>query len=415
MLVAALIGVGVAWAINAKRFGTEARFGPFRSGSNTPIESLQLQSSLESPADQSPDGQPIAEVIGEPAHDFGIMAVGSTAQHSFVIANNGDAPLELRVGPSTCKCTVGELASNTIAPGEQSEVRLGWKVQTDDDQFSQSASILTNDPLQTELRFRITGKAVQDIEIVPASWSFGEAAPDEPLEVVGKIYSFLDHDIRPTELKYSDEELNELAEFEVRPFEPIAETDGVRAAARQGFEVRVTIAPGFRQGRFLRRFAFCFERDDAGGQTSASASRDQDREQCVFVPTRGRVAGALSMVENTNLQRIGEAYLYDFGRIRQNDDTRRNAFVVLKGSERDNTSLRIGEVSPAGSVRAALGEPRGDGPKVLIPLEIELIPGRKPIRRLGKGKDDYGSVWIESDNPRVPKMRVALKFSLDGR
>lgn len=410
MFLAALVGVGAAWAINQRRFGTEARFGPFRSGMDAPLDAIEGLS----PSAALTDDQPVAEVVGEAKHDFGIMAIGSTGQHTFVISNTGTAPLELRVGPSTCKCTVGELAVDRIEPGAETEVRLAWKAESDNAEFSQSALILTNDPLHTELRFQVTGKVVQDLEVVPAIWSFGEAAADEPLQVVGKIYNFMDHDIRPTELKFSDEELAPLAQFEVTPFDPAAETDGAYRVARQGFEVQVTISPGFRQGPFSRRFAFGFARIEAEDESIASDGSDEPPSP-LFVPTSGRVVGALSMVENSRLRPLGESYLYDFGRIGENDDTKGRAFVVLKGSERDSTNLRIGKVSPEGTVQATLGEPRGSGSTILIPLEIELVPGPRPVRRLGTAKDDYGSVWIESDNPKVPKMRVALKFFLDGR
>ena len=32
--------------------------------------------------------------------------------------------------------------------------------------------------------------------------------------------------------------------------------------------------------------------------------------------------------------------------------------------------------------------------------------------RLGKNKEDYGMVWIESNNPAVPKMRIGVKFAI---
>ena len=51
----------------------------------------------------------------------------------------------------------------------------------------------------------------------------------------------------------------------------------------------------------------------------------------------------------------------------------------------------------------------------LYPLELELIPGEELIERLGNDNEDYGSVWIESDNPKVTKMRVALKFAIEPR
>jgi hypothetical protein len=52
---------------------------------------------------------------------------------------------------------------------------------------------------------------------------------------------------------------------------------------------------------------------------------------------------------------------------------------------------------------------------VLYPLEIELVRSEEPVERLGNSKDDYGSIWIESDNPKVTKMRIALKFAIEGR
>ncbi|MCG8652715.1 MAG: hypothetical protein MI861_22945, partial [Pirellulales bacterium] len=80
------------------------------------------------------------------------------------------------------------------------------------------------------------------------------------------------------------------------------------------------------------------------------------------------------------------------------------------------TNLKIGEVSPSSVIKATLGEPTaGQGSMKLFPLEIEIVPGEEAIARLGKNKDDYGNVWIESDNPKVTKMRIAVKFAVDPR
>jgi hypothetical protein len=51
----------------------------------------------------------------------------------------------------------------------------------------------------------------------------------------------------------------------------------------------------------------------------------------------------------------------------------------------------------------------------LYPLEIEFMPGEETVARLGIHSKDYGQVIIESDNPKVTKMRIALKFSVEGR
>ena len=111
----------------------------------------------------------------------------------------------------------------------------------------------------------------------------------------------------------------------------------------------------------------------------------------------------------------GGGYVYDFGRITKDDPLKVKTFVVLKGSDRDNTNLSVGEIYPDGVVKATLGEPKGRGSMKLYPLELELIPGKELIERLGNDNEDYGSVWIESDNPKVTKMRVALKFAIEPR
>jgi hypothetical protein len=77
--------------------------------------------------------------------------------------------------------------------------------------------------------------------------------------------------------------------------------------------------------------------------------------------------------------------------------------------------LRVGETDPAGVVKATLGEPKGQGSMKLFPLEIELVPGPEPVERMARNRDDFGSVWIESDNPKVTKMRIGLKFAIEAK
>ena len=69
---------------------------------------------------------------------------------------------------------------------------------------------------------------------------------------------------------------------------------------------------------------------------------------------------------------------------------------------------------PEGVIKATLGEAKDRGTMTLYPIEIELIPGKDPIERLGTTKDDYGSIWIESDNPKITPMRIAIKFAIEG-
>ena len=75
----------------------------------------------------------------------------------------------------------------------------------------------------------------------------------------------------------------------------------------------------------------------------------------------------------------------------------------------------VGDVVPDSVINASLGEPIGRGSMTLYPLNIEFTPGADTVERLGNNSKDYGQIMIESNNPKVTKMQIALKFSLEGR
>ncbi len=411
MLVSAVAGITVAWAVNYQRFGHRtARFGPFTvDGELTPDNVIAyLNKDL-------PEGRARVELVGDNKHDFGMMAPGSTGEHVFVIKNVGEDDLRLRLGASTCKCTLGELDREALAPGEQTEVKLSWTVKEGESNFAQSAQLITNDPARVVIQLEIVGKVIHDVDVVPETLTF-EVATGEPIELSGTIYSFLDSDIKPTTMKFSSDEMTEYSEFEVEPFQPTEEADGIRAAARQGFRVNIKIKPGLRQGAVSQNFMFGFVRLDENGEVIPAAEGDLDANDYIVAPIKGSIIGPLGMIANSKLKgQPGGGYVYDFGKLGRDDPLIAKTFVVLKGTERENTNLTVGEVYPDDVIKATLGEPKGRGSMKLFPLEIELIPGSETIERLGKAKDDYGSVWIESDNPKVTKMRVAIKFLLEGR
>ena len=413
MLISGLLGLGSAWMVHQYRYGRGSQFGPFSTSNDLTADTVPAH--LDSLAPKS--GNPKLTVIGnQTVHDFGIMAPGAEGERTFEILNEGKSNLTLRVGASTCKCTIGALEKEVLAPGETTTIKLSWTVTTGVDLFSQSAQIMTNDPAIPALTLAIIGQIVQDVAIVPPSWTFGETAAGDPIDVGGTIYNFMQHDLKPVETSFSNPELNARADFSIEPFHPTKQQDGVRGTARQAFRIRAKIdGAGIRQGAMSTQLVVQFQKlDDDGSPLSQSESKN-DPLFDVFVQVKGSVVGSLSMILNEKIKEVSGNYIYDFGRIEKNDPLTATAFVVLKGNERDNVNLRIGEVYPDSVVKAKLGEPKGSGSMKLFPLQIELVPGTESVERRGLSKDDYGSIWIESDNDKVSRMRVALKFSLDGR
>ena len=69
--------------------------------------------------------------VDRPVHNFGRLDPLTTHQHTFVICNDGDAPLELSEGSTTCKCTVANLTQGTVPPGGKAHVVMQWNTGRD--------------------------------------------------------------------------------------------------------------------------------------------------------------------------------------------------------------------------------------------------------------------------------------------
>lgn len=434
-LLAVGIGSATAVAINQSRYGyRDSQFGPFTVGGEVTPANLPEHVKMFSETN-APSAEKVGkvEIEGDLTHDFGVMSPGEEGERQFIIRNVGEGPLRLRVGASTCKCTLGELDKSVLEPGEETQITLTWTVKPGAAEFGQSAQVLTNDPSRVAITLRIKGKIVEDFQLVPQTWTFGEVATGDAFEVTGTIYNFMKTKIETTDVKFTSDDMNELADFKIEPLKKADFAEGTENAL-QAFRVTATVKTGLRQGNISQNLLVGYNSlnksgevvgiaddpdaedfDAGGGDESASTEVAETRTPAITVPVRGRIVGTLRMLESSKLTQSDGEYIYDFGRLGKEDSLVAKTFVVLKGEQRDNTKLSVGETKPDSVVRATLGEPKGRGSMVLYPLEIELVPGDQPIERMGKNSSDYGSVWIESDNPKVSKMRVILKFAIEGR
>ncbi|EMI40788.1 MULTISPECIES: DUF1573 domain-containing protein [Pirellulaceae] len=403
-LVIAAIGIGIGLKINNDRYGHyEPAFGPITFHGD-----VDASNAMASMASQWSDTFPKVELPNGNVYDFGVMEPEEKGEHIFIVKNVGDDTLKLKVGASTCKCTVGELGTENLEPGEQTEVKMSWTVKTNESSFGQSAELRTNDPSQVAIRFEIQGQVVRQVQIVPEQVTFGETAAGEDVDFVVKVFNYLGQPMRASEVKFGDETIDELAEFDVTTFTP-SEDDGVNEAAEQAFRVAVKLKPGLKQGPVNRNMMLTLMPEDAEDD-------DVSKGRVVYIPVTGRIVGALSMLPNSRLKGVsGGGYMYDFGIVEDEDSMTAKAFVVLKGAEQAATKLSIGEIEPAEFIEASLNEPVGQGKMTLYTLQLKLKPGAKNVERLGMGKGDFGYVMIESDNPKVPALKLLLKFALSAR
>ncbi|MEZ6091515.1 MAG: DUF1573 domain-containing protein [Pirellulaceae bacterium] len=117
-------------------------------------------------------------VVPESVHDFGMMDPLCEAMHSFDIRNEGDAPLVLTGGSTSCKCTLMEGGTQVIDPGESSKVTLFWNSGRKQDYYEQNASIRANDPLMPEINLKIRGKVRFEVGTSVDEVNFVNLQPD---------------------------------------------------------------------------------------------------------------------------------------------------------------------------------------------------------------------------------------------
>ena len=125
---------------------------------------------------------PIA-VIEDHVHEFGNMEPHQKREHTFVIRNDGTAPLKIRAGESSCKCTIGKVGSEIVRPGGESTILLSWHTTTETKLFAHEAEILTNDPNHPVLVCRVQGTVLQRIETSPETFSFSGVSPGTDSEM----------------------------------------------------------------------------------------------------------------------------------------------------------------------------------------------------------------------------------------
>ena len=223
---------------------------------------VTAENAVEQIEQKLPQGLAKVEMVSSPTHNFGVMSPNQEGEHAFTIKNVGDEPLTLRVGATTCKCTLGSLTKDSLQPGEETDIKLNWTIKTDSNEFSQSAQLHTNDPQKPVIDLAVSGRVVRDIEMVPKALSFGEIASGESIELTLKVYNYMDYDIQPAELKFSSDEMTELSTFQVDAYQPSTEEDQEHVDARQAFRVKVTIEPGLQQGSVSQNLLFGFESAD---------------------------------------------------------------------------------------------------------------------------------------------------------
>lgn len=295
----------------------------------------------------------IGQSEGDLTYDFGEMAVNQELEYAFVIKNEGEGPLKIKGGPSTCKCTLSDLDVQTIPPGEETEVKLTWKPPRSYDEFRQQAKVYTNQPDRREVLLTVTGQVLNEILVEPRGvWSAGPLSEGETAEVGGYVFS----------PKYADFELTEVVEapdYVDVTWEPLSEAELEDMMSRSGYAVTVSIRPEMPLGRFT-------------GQIRIGTNTDVI--ETIELGVSGSRAGPISIIGSGF---IASEMTLNAGTFKSSEGLTRNLTVLVdKGRE----PLEVTEVTtdPPGMADVRVTPKTNTGTKDIYVMTVTVPPGVKP-------------------------------------
>ncbi|MEX0938148.1 MAG: DUF1573 domain-containing protein [Pirellulales bacterium] len=380
-----LIGSAVGIGSTAVQLG---KFDPDQQdllAANVRVSQLEL-------ADK--DGPLPKVVVEQVEYNFGSMEFGTSMSHDFAFRNDGEGPLELAIGGTTCQCTLGKVTDGKIPPGESVNVTLSWTAKEYSDHFRQSARVYTNDPARTQVELTVVGRITQQAEISPQDLVFSDMRAGQSQTAQLNIWLYTDFEPEVLEHRFEDPAASE--QFEVR-VQPMTSEQIEDRAAQGGLNVLVTAKDGLPIGSF--------------NEVLHLTTNIPQREE-LAIPIRGQVTSDVFIYGGGW---DGTRDLLNIGVVKQSEGARRELTIRVGGGE-DPSELgfEVESVSPE-AMRVSFGEPQAvsGSDAVKVPLIVEVPPGTHPVSHLSSGQGGYGEIVLRSNLDRASRMRLQVRFAVE--
>lgn len=118
----------------------------------------------------------------EPIYSFGTRDNMDSVDHTFVITNTGNAPLVISKVKPTCGCTVANLTTDHIAPGEQALLTATLSLKGHKGKMEKSIILQSNDPIKPSLVVWFKGEATATILFAPQTAYFASVTAQSDAE-----------------------------------------------------------------------------------------------------------------------------------------------------------------------------------------------------------------------------------------
>lgn len=382
VIVSLLVGVGLGIAATRQEFSKQ----------ELPTEQYLKQASN---VDQAENIGPKVTVVGGSTFDFGQMDRHAAGEHTFVLRNDGNRPLALEKGQTTCKCTMSEMKDGELRPGESIPIHLTWTAKTADAEFSQSAEIKTSDPQQPLIRLNVFGKVIDALRADRTQLTLGTLSASEDATRKFRLHAFRgDEPLAVTKHEFTLPDHLSHFSADFRPLTPteVAEESG----AKSGVEASIHLKSGLPLGTVKQTIRLTTNLPDVTP---------------IDVPIEGHIVGDIVLVGPAFVN--SDKNFVNISDVAAAKGKEVTAYVLVKGPHRGETKLSLKSVEPADSLQASLGEVARDNANVdRYPLKIKIQAGAKPTNRIGMTPKEAGVIRIEVTHPQIKEFVILVRYAI---
>ena len=331
--------------------------------------------------------------VDQPHYDFGTMQRGTTKSHEFVIRNTGNAPLKIRNGGTTCKCTLSQLTEESIAPGGSTVVKLEWTAKIDGGAFTQEATILTNDPTDSQTKLTVSGQVLALSGVEPADFLFDKMAVGEKKTSTVYVMAMMQDDLNIKDPQISDPTIRDKFDIKVEPVEKSALPN---KNARRGYRITLTSKDNLPVGRFHAWLSM---------QTDLTDAKKLD------IPIAGQVVGDVGVRGITGWNE--DEGILTIGSVKSSEGGHGKINLVARGAGAGDVKFSLKSKEPE-ELKITLGEPKRLSDTLLhVPVDIEIPPGTRPMVHLDTAQGDAAHIVFSTTHTKVKELSLSVRFAVE--
>lgn len=344
-------------------------------------------------------GTPKAVLEGNAEHNFGVMERNVKGEHLFKITNGGTAPLSIKVGHTTCKCTVAKLENDTLAPGASTEVKLEWEAKSYVEDFRQSAEVETNDPTNRIIRLAIVGNIIQSIRPIPEELTLAGISANEDSTAEATLYGFTS---QPLEIEQPSLVDADYADHFTLKATPLSDSEVAEVPnAKSGYRITLKVKSGLPVGPLNQTIRI---------ETNVPTA------EVVEIPVHLTVASDISVINaSPGASFVADKNLLRLGKLRSEKGATAQLYLLVKGPHRHDIKLTVASIEPEDVVQATLGEatPLRNGAVLRYPLKLTIPPGQPALSRFGGEQGELGKIVLQTTHPIAKEVRLFVQFAIE--